>query len=134
MGQMTDQFKPGDRVTVVQQIPQRDGDCWTSRTTGVVVKFEQKKTGSWYAHAKDERLWLDRLTLKLDDGEIVVCNLDRYTRVERVEADAAAPPSEPKVVNTEIEGGEIMRASGEKAYGRDQGQGVPDTPSGNLGS
>lgn len=81
--QQIDQFKPGTRVSVTQQIPQRDGDCWTTVTQGQVVRFEQKKTGSWYAHSKDERLWLDRLTLKLDDGEIVVFNLDRYTRVEQ---------------------------------------------------
>jgi len=131
MGQITDRFTTGDRVKVTQQIPQRDGDCWVSETEGVIVRFAQKKTGSWYAHAKDERLWLDRLTLQLDDGEIVVCNLDRYTHVELIEP-GAADPAKPKVVNTEIEGGEIMRASGEKPHGRGQGEGVPDTPSGDL--
>lgn len=84
--ELIDQFEPGIRVKVTQQIPQRDGDCWTTVNEGEVVSFEQKKTGSWYAHAKDERLWLDRLTLKLDDGEIVVCNLDRYTRIEKAQA------------------------------------------------
>ena len=132
MGQAIDQFRPGDRVRVVQQIPQRDGDCWTSETEGVVVKFEQKKTGSWYAHSKDERLWLDRLTLRLDDGEFVVCNLDRYTHVEAVGPRQAAP-DQPDVVNTEVVGGEIVRVRGAKPYGRDQGEGVPDTPSGDLG-
>ncbi len=84
----TDQFKPGQRVIVTQQIPQRD-DNWAIRVEGSVVNYEQRKTGSWYAHAKDDRLWLDRLVLRKDDGEIVVCNLDRYTRVEEV-----APPSD----------------------------------------
>lgn len=81
----TDQFKPGQRVIVTQQIPQRD-DNWSIRVEGSVVGYEQRKTGSWYAHAKDDRLWLDRLVLRKDDGEIVVCNLDRYTRVEEVAA------------------------------------------------
>jgi hypothetical protein len=79
----TDQFKSGQRVLVTQQIPQRD-DNWSIRVEGSVVGYEQRKTGSWYAHAKDDRLWLDRLVLRKDDGEIVVCNLDRYTRVEEL--------------------------------------------------
>lgn len=72
---------PGQRVGVTQQIPHRNGG-WTTRVTGRVVKVEQRKTGSWFAHAKDDKLWLDRLTLCKDDGEIVVCILDRYTSVE----------------------------------------------------
>ncbi|MFA7237919.1 MAG: hypothetical protein WC058_13730 [Phycisphaeraceae bacterium] len=83
MGQTIDTFKTGERVRITQQIPQRDGDCWTSILEGAVVRFEQAKTGSWYAHAKHERLWLDRLTIRKDDGEISVANLDRYTHVER---------------------------------------------------
>lgn len=81
MSQTIDQFKPGQRVQVTQQIPQRD-EVWTTRTDGVVVRFEQRKTGSWFAHAKDNKVWLDRLELLRDDGEIVVCNLDQYSLVE----------------------------------------------------
>lgn len=76
-------YAPGQRVVVTQQIPQRD-EVWTIKVEGVVQRYEQKKTGSWFAHSKDDKLWLDRLTLEKDDGEIVVCNLDRYTRVEVV--------------------------------------------------
>ncbi|MBX3315584.1 MAG: hypothetical protein KF902_01830 [Phycisphaeraceae bacterium] len=47
-------------------------------------RFGQATTGSWFAHSKDKKLWLDRLELKKDDGEIVVVNLDRYSRVEIV--------------------------------------------------
>lgn len=75
------QFKPGQRVVVTQQIAQRD-EVWTSHVTGEVVRYEQRKTGSWYAGAKDDKLWLDRLTLRKDDGEIVVCHLDPYTHVQ----------------------------------------------------
>ena len=50
----------------------------------VVQRFGQATTGSWFAHSKDKKLWLDRLELKKDDGEIVVVNLDRYSRVEIV--------------------------------------------------
>ena len=82
MNDVVQKFEPGQRVKVTQQIPQRDGDCWVNETVGTVERFEQKKTGSWYAHAKDDKLWLDRLTLTLDDGEVVVFNLDGYTKVE----------------------------------------------------
>lgn len=71
--------RAGDRVTVTQQIQNKG---WTVSVTGTVEAVEQRKTGSWFAHAKDDRLWLDRLVLKKDDGEIVNCNLDAYSRVE----------------------------------------------------
>jgi len=83
MTQPTDEFKVGQRVAVTQQIPRKEG-VWTDRVEGEVVLCEQAKTGSWYAHAKDDKLWLDRLELKKDDGEIVYCNLDRFSRIEIV--------------------------------------------------
>ncbi len=60
---------------------------------GVVVLAEQQKTGSWFAHSEDKKLWMDRLELRKDDGELVMCNLDRYSRVEVVEKAPPAPPS-----------------------------------------
>jgi hypothetical protein len=81
-----DRLSPGVRVTVTQQVQHKG---WRTAVTGVVEAVEQRKTGSWFAHAKDDRLWLDRLVLRKDDGEIVVCNLDRYSRVDVV-GDAAA--------------------------------------------
>lgn len=82
-------FQAGDRVRVLQQIPQRD-EVWTATLEGVCVRREQKKTGSWYAHAKDDRLWLDRLMIRKDDGEEVWINLDGYTHVEPI-GDPAKP-------------------------------------------
>ncbi|MEQ9454357.1 MAG: hypothetical protein RLN76_07165 [Phycisphaeraceae bacterium] len=81
-------FDPGTRVTVTQQIPQRD-EVWTESVTGTVVRYEQSKTGSWFAHAKDDRLWLDRLVIRKDDGEQVTMNLDRYTHIEPGSAQTA---------------------------------------------
>jgi hypothetical protein len=72
---------PGAKVSVTQQIPMRDR-VWTSKTAGTVVDYEQCKTGSWYAHSRDDKLWLDRLTVRKDDGEITTLNLDEYTRIE----------------------------------------------------
>lgn len=57
----------------------------TSRKTvveGVVERFGQQRTGSWYAHSKDHKLWLDRIELKKADGELIVLNLDQYSRIE----------------------------------------------------
>ncbi len=81
-------FTPGTRVRVVQQMPLKG---WTSDTVGIVQAYEQRKTGSWFAHAKDDKLWLDRLTLVKDDGEIVTLNLDRYAKVEVISPAPEVP-------------------------------------------
>ncbi len=72
---------PGTRVRVTQQLPHRD-ESWTNTVEGVITRCQQAKTGSWFAHAKDDRLWLDRLELRLDDGELVILNLDQYSVIE----------------------------------------------------
>lgn len=87
-------YSPGQRVTVTQQIPQRD-EVWTQTITGTVQRFEQRKTGSWFAHAKDDKLWLDRLVVKLDDGEVVVCNLDQYSNVDILDTPPTPPTANP---------------------------------------
>jgi hypothetical protein len=95
MPQTIEEFRPGQRVAITQQIPQRDR-VWTIRVDGVVVRSEQRKTGSWFAHAKDHKLWLDRLLIRKDDGELVTVNLDPYTHVEVLaEAGAAGVPAGP---------------------------------------
>lgn len=78
---MSTPIPTGARVRVTQQAPFGTKTLATT-IEGVVLNAEQSKTGSWYAHSKDHKLWLDRLTLKKDDGEIIVINLDRYSRVE----------------------------------------------------
>ena len=83
------QIKPGASVLVTQQIPHRDR-TWINEVRGTVVSFEQEQTGSWYAHSKNDKLWLDRLTLRRPDGELLTLNLDDYSHVE-LEKVAAAP-------------------------------------------
>lgn len=51
---------------------------------GEILRMGQQKTGSWYAHARDKKLWLDRLELRKDDGELVVINLDERSVVELI--------------------------------------------------
>lgn len=76
-------YTPGKRVRVTQQVP-FGRKTNTISVEGVVMRFGQQKTGSWFAHSKDDKLWLDRLEIKKDDGELVVCNLDQYSVVELV--------------------------------------------------
>ena len=78
-------LRPGAKVKVTQQIAARDY-TWTSDVTGTVMEFEQKPTGSWYAHSKDDKLWLDRLLIRKDDGELTTLNLDDYSHVELLKA------------------------------------------------
>ena len=72
---------PGAKVKVTQQIAARDYS-WASEIAGTIVSFEQQETGSWYAHSKNYKLWLDRLTLKKSDGEITTLNLDEFSVVK----------------------------------------------------
>ncbi|RLS92627.1 MAG: hypothetical protein DWI11_08735 [Planctomycetota bacterium] len=78
-----DALAPGTRVRVTQQLPQTH-TVWSTAVEGIVVRYRQAQTGSWFAHAKDDRLWLDRLELKKDDGELVSLNLDQYSVIETV--------------------------------------------------
>jgi outer membrane biogenesis lipoprotein LolB len=77
----TDVLTPGTRVRVTQQTPLRDR-TWTESAEGAKVRYRQETTGSWFAHARDDKLWLDRLELRLDDGELVVLNLDQFSVIE----------------------------------------------------
>jgi hypothetical protein len=84
-----DKLQPGARVRITQQIGARDYS-WASDVSGTVVSFDQQPTGSWFAHSQDDKLWLDRLKLRKDDGEITTLNLDDYTHVEILKNGSAA--------------------------------------------
>lgn len=72
---------PGQHVKITHQHPRGTGDLLNT-VEGIVLRFGQSKTGSWYAHSKDGRLWLDRIELRKPDGELVTCNLDQYTTID----------------------------------------------------
>ena len=84
-------LRPGVRVKVTQQIAGRDY-TWTSDVSGTVLEYQQKQTGSWFAHSKDDKLWLDRLLVRKDDGELTTLNLDKYSHIE-IEPGAAPAAS-----------------------------------------
>jgi hypothetical protein len=82
-------LRPGVRVKVTQQIAARHY-ALTSEVTGTVLEYEQKQTGSWYAHSKNDKLWLDRLLIRKADGELTTLNLDDYSHVEILADEPAA--------------------------------------------
>lgn len=71
----------GVRVRITQQVPRLSGAMSTS-VEGEIVRVGQQKTGSWYAHSKDKKLWIDRVELRKDDGELTYVNLDQHSHVE----------------------------------------------------
>ncbi|MGF1634029.1 MAG: hypothetical protein ACFCVE_09300 [Phycisphaerae bacterium] len=84
--QLRKKLTPGTRVKVFQQIAARHYSMGTP-VVGTIVKYEQKQTGSWYAHSRDGKLWLDRLTIRKDSGEVSVLNLDDYTNLDVIGSD-----------------------------------------------
>jgi len=94
------QLAPGTIVEVTQQIPHRNR-TWTNTVRGTIVSYQQKQTGSWFAHSKDDKLWLDRLMLRKDDGEVTTLNLDDYSHVKVIgKSDAGA--EKPATVTGEM--------------------------------
>lgn len=75
------QLQPGARLRITQTVPRQSG-AMTTVVEGLLLRAGQQKTGSWFAHAKDHKLWIDRIELQKDDGELVYCNIDQHTRVE----------------------------------------------------
>ncbi len=72
---------PGDRVRVTQQILGRDRQ-WATSVEGIVVARQAEPTGSWYAHGKNDKLWLVRIRLRKDDGEVTNLVIDHNSRIE----------------------------------------------------
>ena len=90
---LRNRLRPGARVKVTQQIAARDY-AWISEVRGTVVSYEQKQTGSWFAHSRGDKLWLDRLTLRKDDGELTTLVLDEFSNIDiEQEVTSAAPTS-----------------------------------------
>lgn len=74
-------LQPGQRVRFTQQVDRREGD-WTNEVVGEVVNVTPERTGSWYAHGKDSKLWLYRVRLRKADGELTTLTVDQHTRYE----------------------------------------------------
>ena len=81
------QFPPGTPVCVTMLTRFRDREI-ESRVVGTVEAWDHLPTGSWYAHGKDDLLWLDRVRLRRVDGEITLLVIDDATTIARLEAAA----------------------------------------------
>ncbi|MGE0479283.1 MAG: hypothetical protein AB7Q17_02305 [Phycisphaerae bacterium] len=77
----TVELKPGQRIRIRQSIDRREGE-WRLDVTGTIVQAELEPTGSWYAHSKDDKLWLTRIRLRKDNGELTTLTVDQHTEVE----------------------------------------------------
>lgn len=82
-------LKPGQKIRVFQEVDRREGN-WTNEVVGTVVAVTAEKTGSWFAHGKDDRFWLWRVRLRKEDGELTTLTVDQYTRFE-ILSDAPEP-------------------------------------------
>ena len=82
--------RPGMRVRITQTIARREGN-WATEVEGVVTAIEPAMTGSWYAHAKDDRYWLLRVKLRRDDGEETLLALDQNSQIAVVGTAEAKP-------------------------------------------
>lgn len=81
MSELAQAYTVGSKVRVTQALSH--GDSFSPFVVeGEILRMGQQKTGSWYAHARDKKLWLDRLELRKDDGELVTVNLDSKSVVE----------------------------------------------------
>ena len=78
---LAERLVPGTKVKVTQQIAARHYTLPTE-VVGTVVRYDQRQTGSWFAHSKNDKLWLDRLVIRKADGEITTLNLDDFSAVQ----------------------------------------------------
>ncbi len=72
---------PGMRVRITQTVT-LGTRAHTTAVEGEVLRVGQQKTGSWFAHGDDDKLWLDRVELRKHDGELAKITLDKRTVVE----------------------------------------------------
>ena len=89
-------IRAGASVRVTQQIAARHYS-WPTVVEGTIVDYSQRQTGSWYAHSRGEKLWLDRLVIRKADGEISTLNLDEFSKIEITSPAPAADPAMPDV-------------------------------------
>ena len=82
------ELKPGQRIRVRQTINRREG-AWSGETIGTVLSVENEPTESWFTHSRDNKLWLRRLRLRKDDGELTTLTLDERSEVALLDTAAS---------------------------------------------
>ena len=81
-------FPPGTPVCVGETVRRRNRDTH-SEVVGVVESWEVCPTGSWFAWGKRDKLWLPRLKLRKQDGELTLIVVDDATQIARLEPSKA---------------------------------------------
>jgi hypothetical protein len=94
--QMTSIYQPGALVRITQQIPRRTG-VYTAQITCRVIRQERQNSGSWYARNPRDKVWLDRLIVRKENGETSILNLDEYTAVEILEGPPTVAGESPLI-------------------------------------
>ena len=84
----TDELFPPGTPVCVKHIVHRRHDSYEAEVVGIVESWEELPTGSWYAHGRQDKLWLKRLKLRKADGEITLLVLDDSTQIAKLEASA----------------------------------------------
>lgn len=79
--QATPEIREGQRIRIHQEIDRREGN-WINTVEGIVLSMKAEPTGSWYAHGKNDKLWLYRIRLRKAGGEVTTISVDQHTRVE----------------------------------------------------
>jgi hypothetical protein len=79
---LKDQIEPGNRVRITQKLWRRDHEDWTTRIEGEVLSVRREPTGSWFAHGRRDKLWLDRVVIRKDDHELSDFVIDERTQIE----------------------------------------------------
>lgn len=72
---------PGDRIRVTERVVTIDR-TWVTHVEGEIVSCRPESTGSWFAHGKNDKLWLLRVRIRKQDGEISTLNIDQNTEIE----------------------------------------------------
>lgn len=83
------EFPPGTPVCV-RQVVSRRGQDMDTEVVGVVASWEDRPTGSWHAHGKNDKLWLTRLKLRKADGEVTLLVVDDRTTIARLVGSSGA--------------------------------------------
>ena len=81
IGEALPDIAPGDRIRVTERIVGH-GQTWLTEVEGEVVSVRAEPTGAWYAGAKGDHLWLFRILLRKDDGEISNLIVDQNMGVQ----------------------------------------------------
>jgi hypothetical protein len=74
-------YSIGSRVRITQMVAARHY-AFLAPVEGIVIDSQRRPTGSWFAHGEADKLWLDRIVLRKDDGEVSTLNLDEHSRLE----------------------------------------------------